>query len=56
MKKQNRVLAYQKAIDMNDKDLAEITGGKGVNTFERTQQGTGQFPGPTDVIVDQNYD
>lgn len=56
MKKFNRVLAYKKALEISNDELLKIAGGSVKLTMNNTQQFTGYYPGPTDVVADQIWD
>ena len=58
MQEKNRVLAYKKAVVLADRDLLEISAAAGIMHFtaQRTQDATGYYPGPLDVVVDQIWD
>lgn len=56
MKEISRVLAYKKALEISNDELRYIAGGSVKLTVHPTQQITGYYPGPTDVVVDQEWD
>jgi bacteriocin-like protein len=55
MNKQTRVLAYRKADELSTKELAEVSGGMGVNSLEMKLVSTGA-PIPSDVEWVQVWD
>jgi len=56
MDNKNRVLAYNKALDLTDSELADISGGAASFTFHLTGKITGATPGYTDGQTDQVWD
>lgn len=56
MDNQNRVLAYTKALNLTNDELANISGGSAKLTTQQTQKITGSYPGTTDVELDQVWD
>lgn len=58
MQEKNRVLAYKKAIEWADRDIVKISAAAGLMhlTAQKTNEATGYYPGPLDVVVDQIWD
>lgn len=56
MEELNRVLAYKKALEISNDELLNIAGGAMKSTVQASQKATGYYPGPTDVIADQEWD
>jgi hypothetical protein len=52
----NRVLAYKKALEISNDELQNIAAGSVKLTVHTTQRITGYYPGPTDVVTDQEWD
>lgn len=55
MTKENRVLAYEKAVEIKDSELFAVSGGSAKFTVSNVTRGTG-YPVVNDIEITQVYD